>query len=310
MAILQFTALLVDKQQNKTRLRHVIIVPAYNEAENIGRLIKSIIDQTRRPDLLVIVDDGSSDNTAEIVLSYAKATPWVTLVRKKEKGKHQPGGKVIQAFNAGLNTIQLEQFDLISKFDADLAFEPDYLERIQEAFVSDAYLGLVGGICQIRQKDRWVYENLSDKTHVRGPIKTYSTECFRQIGGLTPILGWDTIDTFKIMYFGFSIKVIQELRVKHYRKTSEISNHEFSHNLAFSFINLGYHPIFVLTSIVKRSWREKSLNVLLSTPLKYLQLKLRGFKTPLSKTQVSFINSYMRNKMISKITSKFKHRFF
>ena len=107
-------------------MKYVLITPAHNEAAFIDKTLESVCAQTSPPERWVIVDDGSTDGTAEIVLSHANRYPWIELIRRPQRLDRSFAGKV-QAFNAGLERAQSLQFDIIGNLDADLSFEPDYL---------------------------------------------------------------------------------------------------------------------------------------------------------------------------------------
>lgn len=219
-----------------------MIIPAYNEEQNIARVIKSLIDQTQKPELLVIVDDGSTDKTAEIVLNFKRRYHWINLVTNHDKQSRSIGSKIVEAFDLGLANIHLQSFDLVSKFDADLEFPADYIERIQEYFKLDDKLGLVGGICNIYD-GKWISEGLTNLDHVRGALKTYRVSAFVEMEGLRKSMGWDSADEFILRYHGWAIKVVSDLSVRHYRETnhhigwrkSAQLNAEVFHKLRYGF---------------------------------------------------------------------------
>src|SRR5690606_29939602 len=105
--------------------------------------------------------------------------------------EHLPGSKVVRAFYKGLETLD-NNYDFIVKMDADVILPPDYFATIADVFREDNSVGIAGGLIYIAQDNRWVYEAIADKNHVRGPVKAYSRTCFEKIGGLKPAIGWDT----------------------------------------------------------------------------------------------------------------------
>lgn len=170
-------------------MKYYIVIPSYNEEALIPLTLQSLISQTVLPSKIVVVNDNSTDKTAEIVLEYAKENPFITLVNKTSENIHLPGSKVIQAFQKGFETLD-ENYDLIVKLDADLIFPTNYFETIIKHFQSDNRIGMAGGFCYIEKNGDWVLENLTDKDHIRGALKAYRKECFQQIGGLKPAMGW------------------------------------------------------------------------------------------------------------------------
>ena len=121
-----------------------IIIPAYNEAEFIGETLQSLISQSKPAHKIVVVDDGSTDKTPEIVSEFAKKYPEISLIKNTSEGKHLPGSKVVKAFNLGFNTLD-DNFDVICKFDADLIFPKDYPKIVN----NNMYCGKVNILIQI-----------------------------------------------------------------------------------------------------------------------------------------------------------------
>src|SRR5687767_6314280 len=124
-------------------MKYVLITPARNEETHIETTLRSVVAQTILPEKWVIVDDGSTDRTAEIVESYARHHSWIELVRRPHHLDRSFAGKV-QAFNAGAERVQSLQFDVIGNLDADLSFEPDYMEFLMRKFFENPKLGVAG----------------------------------------------------------------------------------------------------------------------------------------------------------------------
>ena len=161
-------------------MKYYIVIPSYNEEAFIALTLQSLISQTILPSKIVVVNDNSTDNTAEIVLNFAKENPYITLVNKASENIHLPGSKVIQAFQKGFETLD-ENYDIIVKLDADLIFPAIYFETIIKHFQSDSKIGMAGGFCYIKKNGDWILENLTDKDHIRGALKAYRKETFHQI---------------------------------------------------------------------------------------------------------------------------------
>jgi hypothetical protein len=132
--------------------------------------------------------------------------------------EHAPGSKIVAAFYKGFEQLD-EQFDIICKFDADLEFPKDYLERISELFKNNPRCGIAGGYCYIEKHGKWQLENLTSKDHIRGALKAYRKDCFEQINGLKPDMGWDTVDEMLGLYHGWQICTDERLKVRHLKPT-------------------------------------------------------------------------------------------
>ena len=143
-------------------MKYYIVIPTYNEEKFISLTLQSLVEQTVLPTKIVVVNDGSTDKTEEIVQSFVIEYPFISLVNKTSDAIHLPGSKVIQAFQKGLETLD-ENFDIIAKLDADLIFPKNYFETIIKHFQSDEKIGMVGGFCYIEKDGNWILENLTDK---------------------------------------------------------------------------------------------------------------------------------------------------
>lgn len=191
-------------------------MPAYNEEQYIGTTLASVVQQTRLPKAIYVVNDGSVDRTENIIKQYVDQFQWINLINHGKKAGHSPGAKVIRAFYLGYQQIQ-EEFDVIVKLDADLELPNDYFEKVMSYFETDSKIGICGGTLIIQRKGKWIIEHISDHDHVKGPTKSYRKECFKDIGGLLPSVGWDTVDELLAQYHGWTVKADKQLQVKHFR---------------------------------------------------------------------------------------------
>ncbi|THV59056.1 glycosyltransferase [Chryseobacterium candidae] len=194
-------------------MRFLIIIPAHNEEDNLPFTLNSLQQQSSKDFKVVVVNDGSTDRTAEVIRKYTETDSRFETINL-QKSEHQPGSKVVHAFNNGLNTQTINEFDIICKFDADIILPENYLTAVETAIINHPEYGLVGGLLYIEKDGNWVYEGNSNKHHVRGPVKAYRKECFIQIGGLRETLGWDNIDSILLENLGWKEVVLPELHVK------------------------------------------------------------------------------------------------
>ncbi len=277
-----------------------IVIPAHNEEAFISLTLQSLISQTVLPTKIVIVNDNSTDKTAEIVLDFAKENPFITLVNKTSSAIHLPGSKVIQAFHKGFETLDNE-YDIIVKLDADLIMPNNYFEKIQTIFEKDSKLGMAGGFAYIEKNGDWILENLTDKDHIRGAFKAYRKECFEQIGNLKPAMGWDTVDELLCKFYGWKVVTDDSLKVKHLKPTGANYNKTARYKQGEAFYTLGYG--FLITAIA-----SAKLAMMKKKPLLFIDyikgfLKAKSLKTPLLVTpeQAKFIRNYRFKKMKEKL---------
>lgn len=281
-------------------MKYYLVIPAHNEEEFISLTLASLITQTLLPKKVVIVNDNSTDRTAEIVQAFAKDNPFISLVEKKSSAIHLPGSKVIQAFQTGYETLD-DDYDVIVKLDADLIFPNNYFETITKHFQSDEKIGMVGGFCYIEKNGEWVLENLTDKDHIRGALKAYRKETFKQIGGLRPQMGWDTVDELLCKFYNWKVVTDESLKVKHLKPTGANYNKTARYKQGEAFYTLGYG--FWITAIA-----SAKLAMMKKKPLlffDYIQgfLKAKTEKKPLlvDEKQAQFIRRYRLKKMKEKL---------
>ncbi|MBC8884148.1 glycosyltransferase family 2 protein [Flavobacterium piscinae] len=281
-------------------MRYYIIIPTFNEEKFISLTLQSLVEQTVLPSKVVVVNDGSTDNTAEIVQLFVEKHAFITLINKTSEAVHLPGSKVIQAFNKGLETID-DKYDFIVKADADLIFPPHYFETISNYFQSDNRIGMAGGFCYIEKNDEWILENLTDKDHIRGAIKAYRKETFKQIGGLKPEMGWDTVDELLCKFFNWKVVTDNSLHVKHLKPTGANYNQAARFKQGEAFYRLGYG--FWITAIA-----SLKLALLKKKPFLFFDYiqgfwKAKSVKKPLLITaeQAKFIRNYRWKKIKEKI---------
>src|SRR5262249_48977017 len=159
--------------------------PVRNEGQHFDQTIRSMALQAVRPVRWVIVDDGSTDGTGQVVDQAADEHSWIEVVHRPDRGFRKPGGGVIDAFYAGFERIGGIPWDFIVKLDGDLSFAPEYFEKCFARFDAEPNLGIGGGtICQLLD-DQPVPEAPHDvRFHVRGATKIYRRACWDAIGGL------------------------------------------------------------------------------------------------------------------------------
>lgn len=281
-------------------MKYYIVIPSYNEEALIPLTLQSLISQTVLPSKIVVVNDNSTDKTAEIVLEYAKENPFITLVNKTSENIHLPGSKVIQAFQKGFETLD-ENYDLIVKLDADLIFPTNYFETIIKHFQSDNRIGMAGGFCYIEKNDDWVLENLTDKDHIRGALKAYRKECFQQIGGLKPAMGWDTVDELLCKYYNWKVVTDESLHVKHLKPTGANYNKTARYKQGEAFYTLGYGFWITAIASAKLAMMKKKPFLFLDYIQGFWKAKAAKKTMLVNPEQAKFIQKYRLQKMKEKL---------
>lgn len=172
---------------------YVLISPCRNEAAYMRQTLDSVLAQTSRPALWVIVDDGSTDETPAILAEAARRHDWIRIVTRQDRGHRAVGPGVIDAFYAGYATIVPEQFEFLCKLDLDLRLPPRYFERLVERMRADPRIATCSGKAYVEEGGRLVDERHGDDTSL-GMTKFYRVSCFQAIGGFVREVMWDGID--------------------------------------------------------------------------------------------------------------------
>jgi poly-beta-1,6-N-acetyl-D-glucosamine synthase len=197
-------------------LRYAIITPARNEARYIESTIRSVIAQTNPPLRWVIVSDGSTDGTDDIVRKYTVVNPWIELVRMPERSDRNFAGKVY-AFNAGYAIVKDLKPDIVGNLDADVSFDPDYFEFLINKFADNPKLG-VGGTAFHESGLTYNYAFVGIE-HVSGMCQMFRRQCFEEINGYSAIRsgGVDLIAVLSARARGWETRTFVEKRFVHHR---------------------------------------------------------------------------------------------
>ncbi len=277
-----------------------IIIPAHNEEHFISKTLESLVSQTLLPKKIVVVNDHSTDNTADIVNEFANKYHFISIVNTSSSKDHMPGSKVINAFYQGYDTLDTK-YDIICKFDADLIFPSNYLEKIASHFKEQDTTGMVGGFCYIEKNQKWVLENLTNKDHIRGALKAYRKACFKDINGLQPAMGWDTIDELLARYHHWDIKTDVSLKVKHLKPTGNTYNPKAKYKQGEAFYRMRYGFWITLIASCKLAFLKKRPKFILDYLIGFNRAKKSKKSYLVSKDEGKFIRKLRWQKMKAKL---------
>ena len=236
----------VKEIQKSEPFAYVLITPARNEAGYIELTLKSMVKQTIPPLKWVIVSDGSTDGTDEIVQKYIEDYKWIELVRNPEREERHFAGKVY-AFNAGYERVKGLKYNIIGNLDADISFEEDHFEFLLNKFAGDPLLGVAGTAFIEGSSVAYNYEIVNIE-HVSGQCQIFRSKCFEDIGQYTPIKGggidWIAVTTARMK--GWKTRTFPEKAFVHHRRMGTGMSSILTSRIRFGKQDfyLGGHPVW------------------------------------------------------------------
>lgn len=225
--------------------RYVLITPAKNEETTIGATIDSVVNQTVRPIEWVIVSDGSTDRTEDMVRAAANLNPWIHLLPLPPRAQRSFAA-VVHATEKGIGALTVDDYDYIGLLDSDVRFQSDYFEKVMARFESRPRLGLAGGVViDVGQPKNKLPRNRQD---VPGAVQFFRRNCFENLGGLiaVPEGGWDALTCVRSRMRGYETELLTDLVVDHLkpRNISEGGLLRRTWQMGIRDYALGYHPLF------------------------------------------------------------------
>jgi biofilm PGA synthesis N-glycosyltransferase PgaC len=270
--------------------KYVIVTPARNEAQFIELTMKSVVGQTVLPRKWVIVSDGSTDGTDEIVRRFVSDHSWIELMRMPEREERDFAGKV-HAFNAGYARVKSSDYEVVVSLDADVSFDADYFSFLLERLSSDATLGLVG--TPFRETSGQTYDyRFVNIEHVSGACQVFRRACFESIGGYVPVKGGsiDHIAVLSARMRGWKTRTFTEKVCQHHREmgTAERSILMSRFKLGVKDYAVGNHPLWELfRTVYQMKFAPVGLGGL-ALGTGYFWALLRRVERPVSQELVAF----------------------
>jgi glycosyltransferase involved in cell wall biosynthesis len=269
---------------------YVLVTPARNEGEFIELTIKSVVAQTVRPIKWVIVSDGSTDGTDDIVSRYAVDHPWIELVRMPERRERHFAGKV-HAFNAGYARVKDLKYEVIGSMDADISFDQEYLSFLLRKLTEDAQLGVVGTPFKDSSVDAYNYRFVGIE-HVSGACQLFRRKCFEDIGGYAPVKGGgvDYIAVTSARMKGWKTRTYTDKVCLHHRPigTAQDSTLRARFSTGVKDYNFGGHPLWECLRTVYQMTRRPYVLGGLALGAGYLWALVRHANRPIPPEMVAF----------------------
>lgn len=244
--------------------RYCLITPCRDEAQYARRTLESIGRQTLPPARWIIVDDGSTDETPAIVQEYAAKLPYLTVIRRDNRGHRKVGAGVIEAFNVGYASIDPLDYDYVCKMDLDLDLPPGYFAGLVDRMEAEPRLGTTSGKPWFVHptSGALVPEVCGDEMSV-GMTKFYRRTCFTEIGGFVSQVMWDGIDCHRARMLGWMAESLNDpaLRFTHLRPQGASQKGIWTGRTRAGFGQyfMGTAPLYYLASAVFRAFEHPAI---------------------------------------------------
>ena len=281
---------------------YIIISPVRNEEKFVEATIKSVVNQTIKPVEWIIVNDGSSDSTADIVKQYTSEYPWIKLVNLEDRGYYYPGTGVVGVVRSGFDKISFKDWEFIVKLDCDIFVDNQYFENLLREFNKNPKLGIASGAIYLVDGNKEIKEK-SQHDHPWGASKVYRKKCFHDINGWKAIPGWDLADLLGAQMKGWETRCFDEYKILHYRGTGTrrngITNGKFLWG-RFQF-RYGYSLMYIFLKSIY--WLSEKPYIIggLGIFAGYLYAAIRGEKRLFDKEMRKFLRKKHRKYLLQKI---------
>jgi len=285
---------------------YVLITPARNEAQYIELTIKSVVAQTVRPLKWVIVSDGSTDGTDDIVSKYAAQHDWIELVRMPERRERHFAGKV-EAFNAGYARLKDLQYEVIGSLDGDISFDGDYFYFLLQKLADNPALGLVGTPFKEASQESYDYRFVSIE-HVSGCCQLFRRQCFEEIGGYVPVKsgGIDHIAVLSARMKGWKTQTLASKVCLHHRKIGTAQHDVLTAKFRTGAQDyaLGGHPIWEIFRAIYQMSKKPFIIGGLLLGSGYFWSLVRRLERPISREMVAFRRREQMRRLRKFLTGK------
>jgi poly-beta-1,6-N-acetyl-D-glucosamine synthase len=236
--------------EKKDMTAYVIVLPVRNEERFIQKAVDTIVKQTILPAKCIIVDDGSSDNTSEIVKSAACRYDWIDIIAIPDRGYDAVGSGVSAALNCGIMEVWKMNWDLLLKLDADIELPSSYCELFLKKFEKLPQLGIASGTTYYKKGAEKRIEKAPSDVPM-GAARFYRRKCLNSISGIITATGWDTVDLIRAQRAGWKTQRFEEIEILHNRRMSSRNGLlKGKTREGMTRYALGYHPLFVLARCI------------------------------------------------------------
>jgi len=292
-------------------MKYILITAARNEQAFISRTLDSVVAQTVLPERWVIIDDGSTDRTAEIVGRYIKRFPWIELTRNPKREGRNFAAKA-DAVNAALAQLQNVDFEILGNLDADVSFAPDYMEFLLQKFSADPKLGVAGTPFTQEGDYDSTRDSFEGENFVAGPCQLFRCQCFRDVGGYVASRagGVDWIAVMTARMKGWEAKSFAKKRFHHHRSMGTAEKGKLAALFSYGQKDyyLGGSPVWQLFRVTYRAAKKPHFFGGLALLLGYGWAAIQRRKRPVSDELMRFHRQEQKKKLKVILRSVFKFR--
>jgi glycosyltransferase involved in cell wall biosynthesis len=245
-----------------TGVRYAVVTPARNEEANLPRLAAAMIAQAHRPEAWVVVDDGSTDRTPEILAALAAEHRWIRPLarpaadREESLADGRRKARDLDGFLLGAVPLR-DDVDVIVKVDADIDFDAGFFAELTARFAADELLAIASGTCYERQDGEWTRRTKAEST-VWGATRAYRSDCLADLMALEACMGWDGLDEISVQLRGMRTQTFVDLPFRHHRPEGgrELSSLHQGQALGRAAWYMGYRPTYLTLRALYRARRE------------------------------------------------------
>jgi poly-beta-1,6-N-acetyl-D-glucosamine synthase len=290
--------------------KFVLVTAAYNEEALIERVIVSVIAQTHRPEKWVIVSDGSTDRTDEIVSRYAGRHGFIQLLRVTEKHARNFAAQAA-AINAGFGAVADIDYEFIGNLDADLTMDPEYFAQLMEKFKADPELGLSGGSVYEEQGGVFQYRSTNNPDSVMHGVQMFRRQFFVGMGSRYPVLpymGADWYAEVAARMNGWRVRSHADLKAYHHRPAGvAVGRLRYCHRQGLMDFTVGCHPFFEVLKCMSRMGRPPYILGGAARLFGFTQAFLQREKRRVSPEFIAYLRNEQRARLrFSKIVARYR----
>jgi glycosyltransferase involved in cell wall biosynthesis len=289
-----------DLKDNMTaHKKYVLVTAAYNEEVYIEKVLRSVVSQSVLPKKWIVVSDGSTDRTDEIVRTYAERYEFIQLHRITERHDRNFAAQV-HAINLGFAQLRGMEYDYIGNLDADISLECTYFARLLRRFEMDTHLGLAGGSIYEESHGQFRYRKNNNLRSVAHGVQMFRRECLKALGGYVPLPyggpDWHAEVTARMN--GWRVEAFADLPAFHHRPTGTAAGLlRYWYRQGLMDFSLGSHPLFEVVKVATRVPRRPYVLGAFARLLGFVWAHCSGDRRPVSGEFVQFLRNEQKKRL-------------